>query len=86
MSNTIDRKDRIPSPSSSRGNVVDHDAPHGQYHASNIMEGSPSAVTEDHIPSKRHIPEGKAHMINVQPLKRSEMQVGLPQYPQRLTC
>lgn len=27
--NGLDRKDRIPSPSSSRGNVVDHDAPHG---------------------------------------------------------
>ncbi|KAI9574810.1 hypothetical protein HD554DRAFT_2233233 [Boletus coccyginus] len=66
MSNTIDRKDRIPSPSSSRGNVVDHDAPH---------------VTEDHIPSKRHVAEGKAHLINVHPLKRSEMQ---PSYAQDL--
>lgn len=29
MSN-MDRKDRQPSPSSSRGNVVDHDAPPGK--------------------------------------------------------
>ncbi|KIJ69924.1 hypothetical protein HYDPIDRAFT_121111 [Hydnomerulius pinastri MD-312] len=67
---TIDRKDRIPSPSgsgSSRGNVVDHDAPH--------------AVTEEFTASKRVGAEGKAHLINVQPLKRSEMQ---PSYAQDL--
>jgi len=63
----IDRKDRVPSPSESfRGNVVDHDAPH---------------VTEEHISPKRHVIDGKAHLINVQPLKRSEMQ---PSYAQDL--
>jgi len=56
---TIDRKVRLPSPSSSHGNVVDHDAPH---------------VTEESSTSKRHAAEGKTHMITVQPLKRSEMQ------------
>jgi len=61
MSNAtnVDRKDRVPSPSSSRGNVVDHDAPH---------------VTEEPL-SKRHANiDPKSHMIIVQPLKRSEMQ------------
>ncbi|KAI9461148.1 hypothetical protein HD554DRAFT_1535405 [Boletus coccyginus] len=47
--------------------------------SANIMEGSPSALTEDHIP--RHVAEGKAHLINVHPLKRSEMQ---PSYAQDL--
>ncbi|KAG1892161.1 hypothetical protein F4604DRAFT_11608 [Suillus subluteus] len=69
MSSDEDRKDRVPSPagSSSRGNVVDHDAPH---------------VT-DEFASRRNGPEsaGKNHMINVQPLKRSEMQ---PSYAQDL--
>lgn len=69
MSSDQDRKDRVPSPtdSSSRGNVVDHDAPH---------------VT-DEFASRRNGPEsaGKNHMINVQPLKRSEMQ---PSYAQDL--
>jgi len=64
MSNTngldsIDRKNRIPSPSSSHGNVVDHDAPH---------------VTEEYSASKRHVVDAKSHLIHVQPLKRSEMQ------------
>lgn len=40
------------------------------------MEGSTSAVTDDHSPRKHHVPEGKGHMITVQPLRRSEMQVG----------
>ncbi|KAG1768648.1 hypothetical protein EDD22DRAFT_220898 [Suillus occidentalis] len=69
MSSDQDRKDRVPSPtdSSSRGNVVDHDAPH---------------VTDEYA-SRRNGPEtaGKNHMINVQPLKRSEMQ---PSYAQDL--
>ncbi|KAH0839796.1 hypothetical protein J3R83DRAFT_741 [Lanmaoa asiatica] len=89
MSNTngldtlIDRKDRIPSPSSSRGNVVDHDAPHGMYppHPFNTMQGSTSAVTEEHSHAKGVVAQGKAHMITVQPLKRSEMQ---PSYAQDL--
>ncbi|KAF9226727.1 hypothetical protein BS17DRAFT_800712 [Gyrodon lividus] len=62
----IDRKDRIPSPSGSSGNVVDHDAPH---------------VTEEPIATRRMGAEGKTHLINVQPLKRSEMQ---PSYAQDL--
>jgi len=65
---TLDRKDRIPSPNgsgSSRGNVVDHMAPN------------------DHVEGVRRTgqAEGKQHMINVQPLKRSEMQ---PSYAQDL--
>lgn len=41
-----------------------------------------SAVTAEYSPSKRTAAEGKApHMISVQPLKRSEMQVRLSQYP-----
>lgn len=80
---TINRKDRMPSPSSSRGNVVDHDAPHGRYLllSFNTMQGSTSAVTEEYSPSKRQVAEGKSHMINVQPLKRSEMQARLPDTP-----
>ncbi|EGO02254.1 hypothetical protein SERLA73DRAFT_133176 [Serpula lacrymans var. lacrymans S7.3] len=66
----VDRKDRVPSPSgsgSSRGNVVDHDSPH---------------VTDDPaLGARRAAAEGKSHMINVQPLKRSEMQ---PSYAQDL--
>jgi hypothetical protein len=45
------------------------------------MQGSTSAVTEEYSPSKRQVAEGKAHLINVQPLKRSEMQVRLPNTP-----
>ncbi|KAG1752511.1 uncharacterized protein EDB91DRAFT_1044295 [Suillus paluster] len=71
---SIDRKDRIPSPSSSssRGNVVDHDAP----------PGKPRVFT-DEFASRRNGPEaaGKNRMINVHPLKRSEMQ---PSYAQDL--
>lgn len=69
MSSDEDRKHRAPSPidSASGGNVVDHNAPH---------------VT-DEFASRRNGPEsaGKNHMINVQPLKRSEMQ---PSYAQDL--
>jgi erythrocyte band 7 integral membrane protein len=78
---SIDRKDRIPSPSgstSSRGNVVDHDAPHGMHlpHTLHLqIEGSTSVVTEDRPPAGRVGAGGKSHMIVVQPLKRSEMQV-----------
>ncbi|EPQ58930.1 hypothetical protein GLOTRDRAFT_54508 [Gloeophyllum trabeum ATCC 11539] len=69
MSN-LDRKDRAPSVSegSSRGNVVDHDAPN---------------VTGDGVSPRRFNP-GKATnhtVITVQPLKRSEMQ---PSYAQDL--
>jgi len=57
-----DRKDRNPSPTSSRGNVVDHDAPH---------------VTQDNGhplgPIKKTGENGRT-IIAVQPLKRSEMQ------------
>lgn len=65
----LDRKDRIPSPSgsgSSRGNVVDHMSPH---------------VTDDVPVMKRPAAQDKSHLINVQPLKRSEMQ---PSYSQDL--
>jgi len=58
---TIDRKDRVPSPSEhSHGNVVDHDAP--------------GVTTDGHVrpvPVKR---QNGDHIIAVQPLKRSEMQ------------
>jgi len=66
---SLDRKDRIPSPSgsnSSRGNVVDHMSPH---------------VTDD-VPITRRPPgQDKSHLIVVQPLKRAEMQ---PSYSQDL--
>lgn len=65
----LDRKDRIPSPSgsgSSRGNVVDHMSPH---------------VTDDVPAMKRPAVQDKSHLINVQPLKRSDMQ---PSYSQDL--
>ncbi|KLO08448.1 hypothetical protein SCHPADRAFT_908625 [Schizopora paradoxa] len=56
-----DRKDRIPSPSSSsHGNVVDHDAPGVTEHHADVSTG------------KKHI--GDKGIITVQPLKRSEMQ------------
>ena len=90
MSNTngldsIDRKNRIPSPSSSHGNVVDHDAPPGA-NPSLIwdIDGSTSVVTEEYAPSKRHVADGKTHMLIVQPLKRSEMQVGIVIIPAML--
>lgn len=66
---TVDRKDRIPSPTgsgSSRGNVVDHMSPH---------------VTDDVPTSRRPVGQDKSHVIVVQPLKRSEMQ---PSYAQDL--
>jgi len=64
VNGTLDRKDRIPSPTNSDGNVVDHMSPN------------------DHVePVKRSTHEGKSHLINVQPLKRSEMQ---PSYAQDL--
>jgi len=61
-----DRKDLAPSPSSSQGNVVDHMSPH---------------VTDDVQAARRTGAEGRSHLINVQPLKRSEMQ---PSYAQDL--
>ncbi|GJE87297.1 slipin family protein [Phanerochaete sordida] len=63
---------RTPSQGSSRGNVVDHDAPQ---------------VTDDHLYPPSRVANGKkplggeAHVIKVQPLKRSEMQ---PSYAQDL--
>lgn len=54
----IDRKDRVPSPESSHGNVVDHTAPH---------------VTDD-APAKRAGVHGNPHMITVQPLRATELQ------------
>ncbi|KDQ64129.1 hypothetical protein JAAARDRAFT_43315 [Jaapia argillacea MUCL 33604] len=62
MSASFDRKDRVPSPSegSSRGNVVDHDAP---------------GVTDELHAKKPMVPETRDRtVIHVQPLKRSEMQ------------
>ncbi|KAF8908378.1 hypothetical protein CPB85DRAFT_1376425 [Mucidula mucida] len=70
--NGIDRKDRAPSPgesSSSRGNVVDHDAPHVTAEA----PAGPRAIGKANDDGGR--------MITVQPLKRSEMQ---PSYAQDL--
>ncbi|KAI3611691.1 stomatin family protein [Moniliophthora roreri] len=71
--NNVDRKDRAPSPSdvsSSHRNVVDHESPN---------------VTDDAAgPSKTGVTSqqpGRSHMIQVQPLKRSEMQ---PSYAQDL--
>ncbi|KAH9977845.1 hypothetical protein BGW80DRAFT_1284461 [Lactifluus volemus] len=60
MSASLDRKDRLPSPSSSsHGNVVDHDAPH---------------VTDD-IPRENHRASApKSHTLKVQPLRKDEMQ------------
>ena len=43
----------------------------------NTMQSSTSAVTDEYSPSKRHVAGGKGHLINVQPIKRSEMQVRL---------
>jgi len=67
MSNAIDRKDRLPSPSgsSSHGNVCDHHAPH---------------VTDD-VPRDHHHATAYSakHVIKVQPLKKDEMQ---PSYAQ----
>ncbi|KAF8505711.1 hypothetical protein F5888DRAFT_1651269 [Russula emetica] len=63
---TIDRKDRLHSPSgstASRGNVVDHHAPH---------------VTDD-IPRDHHHTGMNPRVIKVQPLKKDEMQ---PSYAQ----
>jgi len=81
-----DRKDRIPSsptPSStSRGNVVDHHAPHGMYFFIHtlisgyleILINTCIQVTEELPAGKKTIPQDKSHMLTVQPLKRSEMQ------------
>lgn len=71
MSNTngADQKARIPSPtnsSTSRGNVVDHDAPH-------VTAETSAANTA----AQKKLSDGK--IIHVQPLKRSEMQ---PSYAQ----
>ncbi|KAI0722285.1 hypothetical protein C8T65DRAFT_628849 [Cerioporus squamosus] len=73
MSN-LDTKYRASTPSnSSRGNVVDHDAP-------NVTDIEPAAG-----PSRAtgmiQKPNGGEHVIRVQPLKRSEMQ---PSYAQDL--
>ncbi|VDC04115.1 unnamed protein product [Peniophora sp. CBMAI 1063] len=65
---SIDRKDRIPSPTGS-GNVVDHHAPH---------------VTDEPVNGSASKAPGsgdKSHVIKVQPLRRSEMQ---PSYAQDL--
>ncbi|VDC04116.1 unnamed protein product [Peniophora sp. CBMAI 1063] len=56
---SIDRKDRIPSPTGS-GNVVDHHAPHDE-----PVNGSASKAPGS---------GDKSHVIKVQPLRRSEMQ------------
>ncbi|KAN0097584.1 hypothetical protein V8E55_002030 [Tylopilus felleus] len=44
------------------------------------MQASTSVVTEEYHPPKRHVVDAKTHMITVQPLKRSEMQVRSPQH------
>ncbi|KAH8827914.1 hypothetical protein DL96DRAFT_1555489 [Flagelloscypha sp. PMI_526] len=72
--NPSDRKDRLSptaSASSSRGNsrVVDHDEPH---------DWPPTLVT-DEMPQR--LTPGKPNLINVQPLKHSEMQ---PSYAEDL--
>jgi hypothetical protein len=83
LHNGVDRKDRIPSPSESfRGNVVDHDAANGMCSSypqtlTSLSESRYREVTDDlpAVPKRSHT-DGKNHMIVVQPLKRSEMQVG----------
>ncbi|KAF7300904.1 PHB domain-containing protein [Mycena kentingensis (nom. inval.)] len=88
---TIDRKDRVPSPtassSSSRGNVVDHNAAHGTWNQASPENAEPElmharAVTDEPVVPRRTLDgAGKGHMIQVQPLKRAEMQ---PSYAQDL--
>lgn len=73
---STDRKDRAPSPSSSsQRNVVDHDAPNGTngvLQFQNLM----NVVTDDVTrPVQKVGIIDKSHVIQVQPLKRSEMQV-----------
>lgn len=71
MSSEPDTKYRQPSPTSSTGNVVDHHAPH-------VTDDTHHAHT-----SKRVVngPDRSDKIVNVQPLKRSEMQ---PSYAQDL--
>lgn len=78
--NGVDRKDRVPSPNSSNRNVVDHDSPNGTLiwilfvHFLNSF----LSVTEEPAGLPNKMPQdaqNKSHMIQVQPLKRSEMQV-----------
>lgn len=76
---SIDRKDRIPSPSRSndRENVVDHDAPHGMCSVARQLRLLIMSQVTDDVPARANGQEhgyGKNHMIIVQPLKRSEMQ------------
>lgn len=82
-----DRKDRLPSPTestSSRGNVVDHSAPNGSSREADfepiLTDGHLSetwcyTVTDDVATTSRAPGEPGKHVIKVQPLKRSEMQV-----------
>ena len=78
VNGTLDRKERLHSPNGSDGNVVDHLSPGG---GSFVLEHFLVAYNitmqvTDHVePVRRSVHEGKSHMINVQPLKRSEMQV-----------
>ncbi|EJF62264.1 hypothetical protein DICSQDRAFT_58193 [Dichomitus squalens LYAD-421 SS1] len=70
MSN-LDTKHRSATPStSSRGNVVDHDAPHGK-----------PPVPQSICMTPKGLKLNGEHVIKVQPLKRSEMQ---PSYAQDL--
>lgn len=88
---TIDRKDRLPSPSgstASRGNVVDHHAPHGTCHTLPILlspnphpPATANLVTEDVPRDHHHTGMHSRHVIKVQPLKKDEMQ---PSYAQDL--
>lgn len=77
--NGIDRKDRAPSPNSSgHENVVDHHAAHGMCLNISVADQEIQlivAVTDEPAAGRRTIPDPKSHMITVQPLKRSEMQV-----------
>ncbi|EMD40356.1 hypothetical protein CERSUDRAFT_110950 [Gelatoporia subvermispora B] len=70
----MDSKNRAPSTSSSRGNVVDHSAP-------NVTED----IQMDPVGQSRQLrangPGADPHVIKVQPLKRNEMQ---PSYAQDL--
>jgi len=76
MSGPGDVKYRSGTPSSSRGNVVDHDAPHVTDDATAIG----TTRTAPSHPVARKV-DDNSHVIKVQPLKRSEMQ---PSYAQDL--
>lgn len=80
LQTSSDRKVRAPSPhgsGSSRGDVVDHTAPNGErffefyMRPGNLLD---FAQVTDEQPARARGP-GASHLINVQPLKRSEMQV-----------